>query len=267
MNLRICSLASGSSGNCYVISTDETMLLVDAGISCRQVEQRLDYAFGRSLDDIDAVLITHEHSDHIKGLARLLKLKRRLAANRETLDGIIDCLGLESEPENPMIFNNGDTFEIGDIKIDTFSTSHDAANPTGFAFENSGKRICIVTDTGCITDEIYDQMKRSDILVLESNHDENVLRMGPYPWFLKQRILSDRGHLSNETASAALADIIAAEDSQKQRIVLLAHLSKENNFPEMALATMENILRENGCKANSCIIRVLSRNEVSEIYG
>jgi phosphoribosyl 1,2-cyclic phosphodiesterase len=243
------------------------MLLVDAGISCRQVEQRLDYAFGRSLDDIDAVLITHEHSDHIKGLARLLKLKRRLAANRETLDGIIDCLGLEGEPENPMIFNNGDTFEIGDIKIDTFSTSHDAANPTGFAFENSGKRICIVTDTGCITDEIYDQMKRSDILVLESNHDENVLRMGPYPWFLKQRILSDRGHLSNETASAALADIIAGEDSQKQRIVLLAHLSKENNFPEMALATMENILRENGCKANSCIIRVLSRNEVSEIYG
>ena len=265
MNLKICSLASGSSGNCYAVSTDETMLLVDAGISCRQIEKRLDYAFGRCLDDVDAVLITHEHSDHIKGLPQLIKKKKQLAANRETFYGIERALGLAA-PDDRIVFKNGDSFFIGDIEVTSFSTSHDAANPTGFAFENGGTRICIVTDTGCITPAISNQMRLSDILVLESNHDENVLRMGPYPWFLKQRILSDKGHLSNETASQALADIGSSENSERQRIVLLAHLSRENNFPEMALTTMENILRENACRPSACIVRVLSGNEVSEIY-
>mgnify|MGYP002860817980 CR=1 FL=1 len=270
MNLKICSLASGSSGNCYAVSTDETMLLVDAGISCRQIEKRLDYAFGRCLDDVDAVLITHEHSDHIKGLPQLIKKKKQLAANRETFYGIERALGLAA-PDDRIVFKNGDSFFIGDIEVTSFSTSHDAANPTGFAFENGGTRICIVTDTGCITPAISNQMRLSDILVLESNHDENVLRMGPYPWFLKQRILSDEGHLSNEAAANALLRVLKEEKEAagevKSRLVLLAHLSRENNFPEMALATMSNILDAEGFSAGGRVkIRVLSRTEPSPLY-
>lgn len=266
MNLRICSLASGSSGNSYVVFTDSTALLVDAGISCKRISEGLS-DLGLALSDISGILVTHEHSDHIKGLPVLLKKGLRLYANRETKNGIEDALCISIDPENTVIFNQNGVFQIGDIEITSFSTSHDALNPTAFAFESDGKRICIVTDTGCISPEIKDQIRLADILVLESNHDENVLKMGPYPWFLKQRILSDKGHLSNEAAANVLAEIIAEEKSEKRRIVLLAHLSKENNFPEMALTTVENTLRENGCSPRACIIKVLSRNEVSEIYG
>ena len=266
MNLRICSLASGSSGNSYVVFTDNTTLIVDAGISCKRICEGLE-SLGKSLADVSGILITHEHSDHIKGLPVLLKKNLPLYVNRETKRGIEDALSLEIAPGNTVIFEQNEVFRIGDIEITSFPTSHDALNPTAFAFEADGRRICIVTDTGCVSPEIKDQIRLADILVLESNHDENVLRMGPYPWFLKQRILSEAGHLSNEAAADALAEIVAEEKSEKRRIVLLAHLSRENNFPEMALTTVENTLRENGCSPRACVIKVLSRNEVSEIYG
>ena len=261
MSLRICSLASGSSGNCYVVRTEDTVLLVDAGISGKQIRERLA-SLGCCIDDVDAVLVTHEHSDHVKGLSALLKMNRRIYASEKTLN----ACDLEIGEDYSYTFTPGDSFCIGDIEIESFHTSHDAADPTGYCFTNDGKCICIVTDTGYVSDEIKSFMAKADILVLESNHDENVLKMGSYPWFLKQRILSDIGHLSNELAAEALAEIVAKEDSEKKRLVLLAHLSKENNFPEMAKATMENILLEKGCKPRACVLRVLSRNEVSEIY-
>lgn len=260
MSLRICSLASGSSGNCYVVGTEDTVLLVDAGISCKQMKERLS-EFGKDLEDVDAVLVTHEHSDHIKGLSALAKFNRRVYASQKTFEAI----GLDLPESLLMSFTPGDGFQIGDILVKSFKTSHDAADSVGYSFEAEGKNVCIVTDTGCVSEEIKNYMSKADILVLESNHDENVLKMGPYPWFLKQRILSDKGHLSNEAAANALAEVMLG-NPDKQRQVLLAHLSKENNFPEMAQATIENILREKACSPKNCILHVLSRNEVSEIY-
>jgi len=260
MSLRICSLASGSSGNCYMVRTEDTVLLVDAGLSGRQINLRLGEK-GASIEDVSAVLITHEHSDHIQGVSALLKQNKPIFASYGSL--------LESgyeENENVTCFEPGDPLSFGDITVETFRTSHDAVNPVGYCFKSDGKCICIVTDTGYVSEEIKEYMRSADILVLESNHDVNVLKVGPYPWFLKQRILGDKGHLSNESAGNALADIVASENSEKKRIVLLAHLSKENNFPEMAKATIENILREKHCKPNACILGVLSRNEVSEFY-
>ena len=259
MSLRICSLASGSSGNCYVVCTEDTVLLVDAGISGKQIKERLE-SIGLNVNDVNAVLITHEHSDHIKGLPALIKLNRRIYASEKTLE-VMDCdLGTDYSTG----FCPGEELEIGDITVNTFSVSHDACDPVGFSFESDGKVISIVTDTGCISEEIKSYIAKADILVLESNHDENVLKVGPYPWFLKQRILSDEGHLSNEAAANVLAEVISKDP--KNRTVLLAHLSKENNFPEMARATIENILRERGCSPRSCQVQVLSRSEVSKVY-
>ncbi len=261
MSLRICSLASGSSGNCYVVGTEDTVLLVDAGISCKQIKERLE-GLGADISMVSAVLVTHEHSDHIKGLPALSKLNRLIFASQKTFE----AMDLELDSNLCKSFEPGDSFEIGDILVSTFKTSHDAADPVGYCFESNGKTICIVTDTGYVNDDIKNYISKADILVLESNHDENVLKMGPYPWFLKQRILSDEGHLSNEAAANALAEVMIAEKTCKTRQVLLAHLSKENNFPEMAQATLENILRERGCSPKNCILHVLSRNEVSKIY-
>ncbi len=260
MSIRICSLASGSSGNCYMVRTEDTVLLVDAGISGKQIRLRLE-DLGVDIEDVAGVLITHEHSDHIQGLSALIKVNRRIFGSCGTLS---NCKISSEECFN--YITPGDSFTIGDITVNSFNTSHDAAEPTGYSFTSNGKCISIVTDTGIVTDEVKKHMALADILVLESNHDENVLKMGPYPWFLKQRILGDKGHLSNECAANALSEIILSENSERQRLVLLAHLSKENNFPEMARATMENILLERGCKPKACRIIVLSRNEVSEIY-
>ena len=263
MELAICSLASGSSGNSYVIRSENTAVLVDAGISNRQICAGLS-RLGLSADDLGGVLVTHEHSDHIKGIATLMKrCGARLYATELT------AAQLKAGPERLRAVEPGEVFEIGDIEISCFSVSHDAADPVGYSFRNGGSVITVVTDTGCVSEEIKGFMQAADILVLESNHDENMLRMGRYPWFLKQRILSDRGHLSNEAAAIALAEVLEAERGSglKQRIVLLAHLSRENNFPEMALATMENILQEHGFTAGKeTRIEVLARNEMSALY-
>lgn len=260
MSLSICSLASGSSGNCYMIRTDNTILLSDAGISGKQIRLRLE-GLGIDMDQISAVLITHEHSDHIKGLSSFIKINKPIYGS----EGTLRACKLDSD-ECLNYIKVGESFTIGDIEIKSFHTSHDAADPTGYCFKADGKCIAIVTDTGYASEEIKTHMAMADILVLESNHDENVLKMGPYPWFLKQRILSEKGHLSNECASQAMAEIISSENSEKTRLILLAHLSKENNFPEMAKATMENILQEKGVLPKAYRLRVLSRNEVSEIY-
>ncbi len=260
MSLNICSLASGSSGNCYMVAAGETALLVDAGISGRQIRERLAF-LGRGCEEIAAVLVTHEHSDHVKGLPALIRMQKKICASRLTLE----ALGL-SEDAGICGFEPGETFDIGDIRVESFRISHDAADPVGYSFSADGKCICIISDTGCVGEEIKGFIRKSDILVLEANHDENVLKLGPYPWWLKQRILGEKGHLSNTAAAEALSEVISSEESRKRRIVLLAHLSRENNFPEMAKTTVENILREKGCKPNACILSVLSRNEVSKIY-
>lgn len=266
MSMAICSLASGSSGNCYAVLSQNTTLLVDAGISGRQIRSRLEQ-IQLSMDNVNGILITHEHSDHIKGLNGLLKSKEvAVYANKNTF------LGMNTQlPESRRrYFVTGECFTIGDLEIRTFPVSHDSGDPVGFSFSNGGQRIAIVTDTGVVSEPLLQEMREADILVLESNHDESILRMGKYPWFLKQRILGNRGHLSNVAAAEALAAILSDDEEcggRKDRMVLLAHLSKENNFPEMAMATVENILGEYGYPTGSSTrLITLSRTEMSPLY-
>ena len=259
MSLSICSLASGSSGNCYVVFSEDTALLVDAGISGKQIRERL---VDKGLDPecISAVLVTHEHSDHIQGLPIIAKLGCRIYATSKTAE----CFSEKIPAEQINCFCAGETFEVGSIKVESFSVSHDAADPVGYSFTDGALKIAIVTDTGIATPAVKSQMDASDILVLESNHDVNVLKMGPYPWFLKQRILSDHGHLSNEAAALALAEVMQKHPKPKR--VLLAHLSKENNFPEMALATVENICLEQGVSPKLLKLETLSRSAASQVF-
>lgn len=263
----ICSLASGSSGNCYVVRSQSTAVLIDAGISARRIKKGLS-ALSMDLNDLDGVLITHEHSDHICGLRTLAKASRTcIYANPDTFLG----MDVELAEDRCSCFATGDTFHIGDLSIRTFSVSHDAADPVGYSIGFGGRNIVIVTDTGIVDRSLLQEICDADILVLESNHDEHILRMGDYPWFLKQRILGEQGHLSNEAAAYALAEVLNRERStgqRKFRRILLAHLSQKNNFPEIAVATMENILEEQGCKAGSDIQLVaLPRTEISPFYS
>ena len=266
MSMAICSLASGSSGNCYVVLSENTALLVDAGISGRQIRNRLEQ-LNLSIDGISGILITHEHSDHIRGLAGLSKSKDIIVyANESTFLGMNVSL-----PESKRsCFVTGDCFTVGDLEVRTFPVSHDSGDPVGYSFSSEGRRIAIVTDTGVVTEPLLREMREADILVLESNHDENILRMGRYPWFLKQRILGNRGHLSNSAAAEALATILDDDEQcglTKARMVLLAHLSKENNFPEMAMATVENILGERGYMTGAKTqLIALSRTVMSPLY-
>lgn len=262
MELVICSLASGSSGNSYIVRSAETALLVDAGISNKQICAGLE-KLGLGAGDLSGVFITHEHSDHIKGVKTLMK-----KCGAPVFTTALTARALPADPERIREISPGDVFSAGDIEVSCFSVSHDAADPVGYSFRCGESVITVVTDTGVITDDIMRFMKRADILVLEANHDESMLRMGRYPWYLKQRILSERGHLSNESAALALVQLLEAErGGQKKRIVLLAHLSRENNFPEMALATMENVLQEHGFTAGrDALIEVLARDRMSAMY-
>lgn len=263
MNLGICSLASGSNGNCYLIKSNTTAILVDAGISAKQTGLRLENC-QRSIADLSAILLTHEHSDHTTGVPALMKNDGiKLFVNRRTYT----MLGFEVEKEKISFFETGDDFQIGDINVTSFRNSHDAADPTGFKFEKDGSTIVIVTDTGFVTEDAISQMMDANLLVLESNHDENILKVGRYPWFLKQRILGEKGHLSNDAAAAALLRVVAGAETKKLSTVLLAHLSAENNFPEMALTTVKNIL-EAACPdtLKDIKIEVLPRGAQSPQY-
>ena len=264
MRLALGCLASGSSGNSYLVKSESTSILVDAGISGKKILERLKY-FGVS-GYPEGVLITHEHSDHIQGLPALLKKGVCVYANEGTAKAISESLRSDTFTR----ITTGEKFYIGDIEVSSFSVSHDAAEPVGFSFEKDEACISIITDTGYVTEDCYRYMKKADILVLESNHDESMLRIGRYPWFLKQRILSKEGHLSNEAAAEAVLRVLMEESlggDIKYRKLLLAHLSKENNFPEMAMATMGNILESKGFACGRDIsVEALSRTEASKLF-
>jgi phosphoribosyl 1,2-cyclic phosphodiesterase len=192
-----------------------------------------------------ALLLTHEHTDHVSGLAALMKKSADITAyaNKATWTAI----GMHAEavaPDRIRHFVTGAHFTIGDIAIKSFAVSHDAAEPVGYTLRCKDRRICIVTDTGCMDDELFAEIEGADTLVLESNHDEDMLKYGKYPKFLKRRVLGDAGHLSNAAAGNIIRRLM--ETGKKKRRVLLAHLSRENNFPEMAMQTIKNILEESG---------------------
>lgn len=264
MTLQFCSLSSGSSGNCYLAGSDRTLVLVDAGISARQITERLK-RLGLRPEDLSGILITHEHSDHIKGIDTLSKKYHLpLYMNKATEEQLRGLCKNRTYMEI-RYFENSETFLLGDLEVRAFPVSHDAADTVGFSLQKGDARICTATDTGCITEEILAELTGADLMVLEANHDEDILKMGRYPWFLKQRILSDHGHLSNEAAGLALARAIEADPRPRQ--VLLAHLSKENNFPEMAWQTVVNVLESRRIYLNDDLkISLLKRDEMSGVY-
>lgn len=226
--MRVSVFASGSSGNCLLLSDDRTNILIDAGISMRRVVSALAQ-LGISMEDIGGVLITHEHSDHVSGLRMLLKYYHipvfapHTVANR--LRGFIP----ETE-ENLKIIPVGEEFELGSLHITAFHTPHDTDESVGYRVRGRGV-FAIATDMGHVTDEVLASLSGAGTVLIESNHDEEMLRFGPYPVWLKRRILSDNGHLSNENC-AALAKELYRRGTSK---IILGHLSRENNTPETAM--------------------------------
>lgn len=262
MNFSICSFASGSSGNCYAVRSEESAILIDVGISGKRVFEGLD-SIGIDREQIQGILITHEHTDHVKGLRIVTKKNPNwtVFSNEETGYRIADCVS----SGNLVTFTNGDAFLIGDIKVKPISISHDAANPVGYSLFHRGMQITLLTDSGFVNQEMQEALATADIIVLEANHDVNMLKMGRYPWSLKQRVLGYNGHLSNEVAAEALVQSLNVDG--KFRRVYLAHLSKENNFPQLAFQTVKNILEESDYYIGKHLsLQVFERDKPSDIF-
>lgn len=227
--MTITTLASGSSGNCILVSHGTTHLLVDAGISCRRIKNAL-ISLGLTPGDLTAILITHEHSDHISGLATLFKQYHLpVWCSRGTGRQLEYRIAFLSEVLHT--FEPGTSFALGGLTVTAFATLHDAADPVGYTFTDGLRKAAIVTDLGLVTPVVEDSVRGSDLLVAEANHDPDLLMDGPYPYYLKQRILGRQGHLSN-------ADCAALISRSGARSVILAHLSAENNRPDLALETV-----------------------------
>lgn len=260
--MRLCSIASGSSGNCIYVGSENTHVLVDAGISGKRIEQGL-LGLDLSGKDLDAILVTHEHADHIQGLG---VMARRYNVPLYMTGGTAEYLqrtgSIGRIPEGLIreIVEDED-FGIGDLMIHPFTIPHDAAQPVGYRLAYGTKSVGIATDLGKYTDYIIENLENLDALLLESNHDVNMLQVGPYPYLLKQRILGDRGHLSNENAGRLLGRIL--HDGMKA--VLLGHLSQENNYEELAFETVcqEVTFGDNPYKASDFDISIARRDRVS----
>ena len=262
MGIRLCSLSSGSSGNCVFVGNDNSGLLVDCGVSGKEILKNLNN-IGVCSSTIKAVVVTHEHSDHIKSVGIISrKLGIPIYANINTWNSMADLIGAV-KPENIRYFKVGEEFEIEGIGIKSYSIPHDAADPVGFCFYEGNKKISIATDLGYFSDTVKENISGSDMVLLESNHDVEMLKMGRYPYFLKRRILSEHGHLSNEAAGNAVYELLQTG----VRDVLLGHLSKENNFPELAYETVKGILEEKKVKINDDIkLELAPRSGVSRCY-
>ena len=315
--VRFTVLASGSKGNATVVSGGRTRILVDCGLSCRELFRRMKLA-DEEPETLDAILISHEHSDHVGGVAvtarklnipvyftegthrawmrwlqprrqmsykQWLEQTRKQAAERQAE---ADAVGEEGEPDESDVvettepaeptdqvpekdptwlpaveyFAAGEAFEIGDIQISPFTTPHDAADPVGFVFGSEGVRMGFVTDLGYISPNVKAQLQDLDLLLLESDHDLEMLKDGPYPWAVKQRVLSRVGHLSNEAAAGFLED---GYDGQAA-YVILAHLSESNNLPELARVTAERALNGRASLMANRLLLAAQHEPLSSLY-
>lgn len=244
--MRYSVLASGSTGNSFFIGTEEIRLLVDVGLTTKRIEA-LIREVGEDPAQLNGILITHEHVDHIRGLSVLARrYQLPIYCNQATWKAI--CKSVKDLDEHHVnIFETGERHQLGDLHVESFGISHDAAEPMGFTFAHKGKKISYVTDLGYVSERIKESIFNSDVLIMEANHDVEMLRMGRYPWSLKRRILGDSGHLSNEACADALLDVIGKATRQ----VYLAHLSKENNMIDLANMTVRQILGEAGIDVES----------------
>lgn len=262
MNLKVCSLFSGSSGNSTYIGTEKTHILVDAGVSMKSIVTGLKQ-FDVDGRDLKGILVTHEHSDHISSVGAISrKFNVPIYANEQTWQAMESRLG-RIDAGNRRVFYNDMDFYIQDINVQPYQIPHDAADPVGFSFYYKNKKISITTDLGHTNNKIIKNVMDSDLVILEANHDEEMLKAGPYPSYLKKRILGRKGHLSNEDTGRALLEMIKGKVTH----VLLAHLSKENNYPQLAYQTVVDILKSNGVRAGKDIqIDLTYRDRASNFY-
>lgn len=261
--MRLCSIASGSSGNCIYVGSDTTHLLVDTGISKKRTEEGLAQ-IDISLQDVDGILITHEHADHIGGLGVVSrKYHIPIYATQKTIDAIKNTSSVgKIEQELFCPIKADEAFMIKDIKCNPMRISHDAADPVAYRFKCGSKQIAVATDMGTYTDYTIECLKGMDALLLEANHDVHMLQVGPYPYPLKQRILGDRGHLSNERSGQLLSHLL----HDKLQTIVLGHLSQENNLPQLAYETvrLEINMEDNPYKADDFMITVAKRSKPSQ---
>ncbi len=261
--LEFCSLSSGSSGNTSFLRTENTAVLIDAGNTLKYTVAALG-EIGVNPYEISAVFITHEHSDHIHSAGALSrKFGYKLYMNKNTYLAAKSKLGKVND-DNIVIINTGESFDYQGIGVKTVEVSHDAAEPVSYSFETSKSKVSIITDLGVVSEEVLKQAIGSDILMLEANHDEEMLKASSYPYSLKKRVLSNKGHLSNLTASKFLIDIM-----NKGRVsnVMLSHLSGENNLPELAYETFRCSLNEGNIVVDRDLMLDLTyRNKLSKLY-
>lgn len=262
--MRLCSIASGSSGNCVYVGSDTTHLLMDAGISGKRTEAGLKQ-LGVKMTEIDGIFITHEHADHISGLGVLArKYSVPIYATKGTIEAIkkSSTVGIIDETLFQVITPDEKCI-VKDMTLYPIRTSHDAADPVAYKIAHDKKKVGIVTDLGCYNDYIVECLSGLDVLYLEANHDVNMLQVGPYPYYLKQRILGKKGHLSNEAAGRLLSSLL----HDKMQNIVLGHLSKDNNLPELAYEAVrvEVTMSDTKYNGNDFPITVAKRNEVSDV--
>lgn len=242
ISLRVLILGSGSSGNATLVETSTTRVLVDAGFNRKETLRRLA-ALGASVDSVKGIFVSHEHSDHVSGLANLSRswnapvfITAGTYAEYQRLvprDEVQKLRGVET-------LQASRRFQVGDIEVTAFSIPHDAADPVAFSLRAGGFKVSIVTDLGYLPAHVREHVRNSDLLVLESNHDLEMLKVGPYPWHVKQRVMSRTGHLSNHAVSEFLAD--GEGFDARARWLVLAHLSENNNNPDLARLSAEEAL-------------------------
>ena len=263
--LKFICLGSGSSGNCYYLSTDTTSILVDAGLGIRTLKRHFQ-TFGLSLNRIAAILVTHDHADHIKSVGKIAaEFGIPIYSTAEVHEGIARnyCVSPQLKAEHKAYLEKDVPLHIGDLCITPFGVPHDSNDCVGYCIEADDVRFCLVTDIGHVTERVKDEVSKANYLVLESNHDSEMLMAGPYPAHLKGRISGPTGHLSNREA----AELLANSSSPALHHVWLCHLSEENNHPELARKTVDAVLRSYGIVPGVDFkVDVLRRKVPSECY-
>ena len=259
MSLRVCVLGSGSKGNSTLVATANTRVLVDAGLSRRETFARLA-AVGERTDGFDAILISHEHSDHINGLRLLaIEWKAPIYITRSTHQ----VISWDPKLSAFELFTSGERFVVGDLEVTSFSVSHDAIDPVAFTLECDGIKIGVVTDLGYVHEVVKQRVKGCHCLIFESNHDLDMLKVGPYPWQVKQRVMSRQGHLSNLAAAGFLAE----DFDGAAQVLVLAHLSETNNHPEIARLTAAQALEQRICGGSEhTSLHVASQTAPTQVF-
>ncbi len=259
---QFCNLYSGSSGNCSYVGTDNVNLLIDCGESQKKINEALQ-SIGKDLSQINGIIVTHEHSDHVKNLGAISKkYDIPVYANIKTYDNMPEQTNLLTE-KNKNIFSTNDTFEIGDLKIHPFHIPHDSSDPCGFNIYNNEKKISIATDIGHMDNSILHKLEGSNFLLLESNYEPEILKYAKYPYYLKQRILGPNGHLSNQEAGYTILSLLSSGVNN----IMLGHLSKQTNFPELAYKTVMEQIISNSNNNNNLSLCVASRLKPSKIIN